>query len=298
MKANIRLGRLEDLPSIASFTKDTFEWGDYVADAYTGWIEHPKTQVFVAADDTDSAVALVRVKLMSDTEAWLASARVHPSFQRRGLGSELNNRCMRWAREHGALVGRLAVHDWNKSAWSQVLKLGFRHVSSWLSGERTAGGGEPDPSGNGGRRVPSEARFQESSDPGPAYAAWAMGELARTAHGLYPLGWEWRQLRPSDVADAVSSGELWEAPAGWAIAYRWPKSPQRDVEPTLWAPWLVTTEQDSQLLLRALVDHAIDTGFPAVHAMAPAVSWLQEAFEACGYEVTGIRIYEKETARA
>ena len=49
----IRPARPDDKSAIATFTTDTFEWGDYVADAFDAWMEDPDGQILIAATDED-----------------------------------------------------------------------------------------------------------------------------------------------------------------------------------------------------------------------------------------------------
>ena len=62
----VRLARPDDHSAIAAFTQDTFDWGDYVADAFPRWLADENSAVLVAVDDafegdTDALVALVSV---------------------------------------------------------------------------------------------------------------------------------------------------------------------------------------------------------------------------------------------
>jgi GNAT superfamily N-acetyltransferase len=298
MELVIRPGRPNDLESITAFTQDTFSWGDYVAQGFLTWLEDPDSHVLVAVDAADRAVALVRVRMMSSTEAWLASARVHPEYRRRGLATHLNHECMDWARTRGALVGRLAVEEWNERAWRQALKLGFRPVSRWVFARRSVSGDEPDTTGNGGRRVPSEARLSAagSVESEPAYAAWATSDLARVAHGLFPIGWAWRKMTINDVRSAAERGRLFAAPEGWVIAYPSPSADEAADAPTeTWTSWLTTGAMDALGLTRAVVHLAAELGSERIQVMAPAVEWLTEALAETGYELNPLTIYEKET---
>ena len=155
MTYEIRPARAEDHAAIASFTEATFDWGDYVADAFEQWLADPHGLVVVAADPADRAVAVSKATMVSDTEAWFQGARVHPEWRRRGIANAMANTMAEWARSRGARVVRLLVEDWNDIAQRQVEAGGFRAVGSWAVAERTIGAASPVPSGNGGRRVPA-----------------------------------------------------------------------------------------------------------------------------------------------
>ena len=62
MSFSIRPARAGDKAAIASFTQNTFEWGDYVTDRFDEWLDDPKgvSIVGVDHDDTDSAIRIAR----------------------------------------------------------------------------------------------------------------------------------------------------------------------------------------------------------------------------------------------
>ncbi|MFH1103483.1 MAG: N-acetyltransferase, partial [Actinomycetota bacterium] len=51
MPLTTRIGRPEDLPAIAAWTRDTFSWGDYVADAFLDWLAEEAGTVMIAELD-------------------------------------------------------------------------------------------------------------------------------------------------------------------------------------------------------------------------------------------------------
>jgi ribosomal protein S18 acetylase RimI-like enzyme len=147
----LREGRPEDLEAIKEFTTDTFSWGDYVPDRFLGWLGDDSGSVLVATDEEDHPIGLVHVQKMSAREGFLSGARVHPSYQRRGVGSLLNGAGVEWLKDNGAVVVRLTTEENNLAARNQVEKLGYRPVARFVMAERTFEhhGAEA----NGGRRL-------------------------------------------------------------------------------------------------------------------------------------------------
>lgn len=289
--AVIRQAREEDSHAIAAFTQDTFVWGDYVPSEFPRWLERENTCVVVAVDESDKPIALARGSKLSEVEAWLASARVHPDHRRRGLATALNDWLMDWAAQWGARVGRLAIEEWNEAASSQVENLGFRSVSRWAFASRSAERGDPQVPGNGGRRRASgENLAPAGAEAEAAYLAWSSGDLSADARGMYPIGWSWRMMELADAHAAAAENTLYECRSGWAIAYPWTGGGEPNA---LWVSWLVTAEEDAPGLLRALLDLAADTDFKIVQCLAPATGWLIEAMEAARFEVNPVAIYER-----
>lgn len=282
----VRPARASDLDAIASFTRETFSWGDYVAEAFPTWLGDPDAYVSVAERD-GVVVGVGRVVLLSPREAWLHAARVHPDHRREGIGSLLNHHGCEWARRRGALVARLMIEDWNEPAKGQVAKLGYRMVSEWTWATRALGSGALDPRTNGGKRVPGDERLAPApaAEAGPAWIAWSTGALASAGRQLYPIGWHFRTMTFDDVTDAARSKMLLQCPSGWVIAI--PHGEELAV------PWIVTSDLDVDRLVRALVDHAHRGSYGSIRAMAPRVPWLMEELVSSGFEVNPAGIYAR-----
>ena len=127
-----------DVAAIAAWTQDTFEWGDYVADAIPTWMSEDDSFVVVAEVD-GTVVGVTRTLLVSPTEAWAQGTRIHPDHRRRGIGMALAGQLETWASERGARVMRSMVEDWNEAARAQSLKLGYREIGSWVRAGRGRG---------------------------------------------------------------------------------------------------------------------------------------------------------------
>jgi RimJ/RimL family protein N-acetyltransferase len=65
------------------------------------------------------------VCFLRDGAAWLAGVYVSPPHRGNGLLGELAERCAAWAREQGAPVLRLEVHEDNLRAQRAYTRLGF-----------------------------------------------------------------------------------------------------------------------------------------------------------------------------
>lgn len=287
MEYRIREARAGDKAAIAAFTTDTFSWGDYVVDAFDGWLTDPNGIVLVAVDSADTAVAIGRGTMLSDTELWLQGARVHPDWRRRGIASALDDQMEAWARDRGARISRLAIEDWNAPARAQVEQIGLRPVSTWTHASRDVRVGIPSVRGNGGRRRPPLDRLTRapSAEAQPAFMAWSAGALGRAGRGLVAIGWTWRRLTIDDLAAAAKGGALWMCPAGWVMA-----APRND---TLEVGWLESGPDDLPELLKSTLELAAELDATRLSVKAPSLPWLDDEMERTGFSTGGIIVYER-----
>jgi GNAT superfamily N-acetyltransferase len=287
MDYTIRPATPDDHAHIAAWTAGTFEWGDYVAGNLLEWLDMDRTAVLVA-DVGGQAMAMTKIQMVSDTEAWAAAMRVHPEFRRIGMGSAVASASFDWAKEHGAAVVRLASEDWNEAAHAQVTKAGFRNLGRWLWARRGVGDSSPVPEGNGGVRVKGYEALKPAhrAEAEPALLSWSGGELSRAAHGLFPVGWTWLTLRLEYLHDAAARRALWEGRTGWAIA-------EIRMDNRFVVDWIETSSEDARQMVRALVERAADSGADTMRAMLPDVDWLVQAFRRAGFETGGITVFGK-----
>lgn len=274
----IRPARAEDVPSIATWTQDTFSWGDYVPEALPRWLEDEESLVVVCVFDDDVPVAVSRAQLLSPLEAWLSGARVHPDHRRSGMGMAMNDFGVQWARGRGALVARLAIEEDNDAARSQVLKAGYRLTSRWMFA--TAGA----PTGH--RMSPSQRlQLATSIDADAAWMFWSQSDLAQAGRELIPDGWRWRRTTRHDLEDAVNDHAFYQSPGGWVIA-------KRGNEGTS-VRWVATSASDAPLLIQGLRDLLQFGRGDKIEVMIPDAPWVVEALQREGFELRPVRIYSK-----
>lgn len=280
----LRPANEEDAAAIATFTADTFSWGDYVSEGFATWLKDPDVAVVVAVDESDTAVALAKVRMLAPREGWLAAARVHSDHRRQGLASALNDWCVDWVGRRGGLVARLQIETWNEPAQAQVVSLGYRPVASVINGFRAVGSTDLAPVTNGGRRSATPDSLQQSpaAEAESAYVAWATSDLARAAHGLFASEtWAWRRVGAHDVRTEPT----WYSSSGWVIV--------REEDDNLTVGWLVCNPDDAGRLIRSTLDLALDHSAASLDVALPDVDWLRDVLITHGFEIHPSRIYEK-----
>lgn len=276
MSYEIRQARADDVASVTPWTTDTFTWGDYVPERMPRWLIDTDSAVFVSVDESDTPVALAHVVMLSATEGWIEAARVHPDHRRKGLGTDLNNAGVDWARERGGRVMRLATEADNDAARTQVAGLGYRLVATWVYSSF-----EVDPA----HRAADQYRLRPApgSDAEAAWLFWAASDLAREGRELIANHWQWRTARPADV---VSGGELLQSPAGWVSLTQ----PEDDWITTR---WFATTPDGLLALFDGLFDLAASRSVPELDVKLPNLGWTAEAMTRFGGNPREVLIYSK-----
>jgi GNAT superfamily N-acetyltransferase len=287
MSYTIRPAESADEPHVRSFTQDTFEWGDYVAEAFAGWLADPSVYVAVAIDDGGRAVAVGTARMSSPREVWMASARVHPDHRRQSLGSLLNSAGVEWGRENGARVARLLIEDWNEAPQRQVTGLGYRRTSGWVFARRSDLRSDPNPLRNGGPRVPGPERLLPAAraEVDDAWVAWNSGRLMPRSRGLVSRHWIFWSMSPGDLVEAKHRGDLWSCPSGWVIG-----SSEDD---RFAVTWMQASPDDYRRVIRACVDHAVEAGMGEIAFWLPTDEDLLAALESIGFDLSRSSIWEK-----
>lgn len=272
-----RPGTLADHAALSEFTRDTFEWGDYVADAFPTWLDDPGIEVIVVEHETEGPVAVATLKRPGPHQAWLAAARVHPAHRRKGLASLMNDTGVAWATERGDRVARLVIEDWNEAPQRQVEALGYRRTSRWWFSTAAVADA----------RVVASERLEPAAGLGPvdAWPVWARSGIARSARGLIPVHWTWWQLAAEDLDAFAADGLLWQAPSGWVVA---------EVEgDRLSVFWLCAVDADIPRLVEACVDLAAHSGLEQIAIFGPAHEPLGRPLRDLGFESNPLSIWEK-----
>ena len=279
MSFRVRAARMDDVPRIAPWTSDTFEWGDYVATSLPDWIADPDLYVMVCELNNGVPVAVLpRPRCSQKTKGGSMLPEFTPTHRRLGLGNAMNQAGVAWTVERGARVVRLAVETDNESATRQVANLGYRETCRWVYGSHDVVTTD---------RITDEERLRpsHSSDVDGAWMFWSNSELALAAHDLVPQGWRWRRMRVEDLKAAVAAKTLFQSPAGWVIAEH-----RGDA---LFSNLMATVPADAPRVLRALIDHAVGRRLWFVEIKLPSTPWTIEVMTRSGFEAKEVVVFSK-----
>lgn len=186
----IRAARPSDKPAVRSICARI--WGDdYIVGVFDEWTRDRRGRLWVAVED-GRVVAIAKLTLLGDREAWLHGLRVDPDHRRRGIATRLLEHRLERARRLGARVARLDTSEDNIAVRRLMRRYGFRLRQRSTYVEARARATAP----------PRRATRRELA------ALWG---LAQRGDGLLHHAHAWRRLTRDDIARAVRSGTCFAA---------------------------------------------------------------------------------------
>ncbi len=186
----VRPARAEDREAILSFSRQTWDWGDYLEYVWDEWLASPEGQMLVGEID-GRPVAVGRARIVGPGEGWLEGLRVDPSVRRSGVGGAMTDATLGAARELGAEVVRFATRSDTYPVHRIAERLGFVKVASYsvVSAEALADGGAA--------AVPLGPQSEES--------AWAL--LSTVLPSLTWRSWHLRVLNQDELLQRIGTEE-------------------------------------------------------------------------------------------
>ena len=130
----VRPARPEDRDAVLAFCAHTWDDGDYIEYAWDNWLRDQQEQrsVLLVGLLAGQPVALNRVVMVSEDEAWLEGMRVDPAYRRMGFGAVITSRGLVAARERGAHVARLITAEDNHAVQAMIARFGFVRVAEMV----------------------------------------------------------------------------------------------------------------------------------------------------------------------
>lgn len=173
---------------------------DYILDVFDDWVRDRRGRLWVDVED-GRVVAVAKLTLLGDREAWLHALRVDPRYHRRGIGGALFAHRVARARRLGARVARF---DTTRIAMRKVAR---RHRFRVL--ERYRFFGHP-------ARVGVAPRLARRADLAPLW------RLTKAGDGLMHETYTGRAVTRADLARAIRErtcvvADVNERPAAFAI---------------------------------------------------------------------------------
>ncbi len=132
----VRLARAEDKAAVLAFCEQTWEHQeDYIHQVWDKWLADETGHIFVAVVD-GLPVAMRRVVLMSDDEAWWEGLRVDPNYRGQGLVSVLRSPMEQYLLAHSIRISRNCVSSNNTIMKGIMARRGHEKVGSYAPNQR------------------------------------------------------------------------------------------------------------------------------------------------------------------
>jgi len=142
----IRQCRLSDREDIEDISSLIWEGEDYLSRVFDEWIDDGG--FFVALRD-GRVIGTAKITFLPGKVAWLEGLRVHPDYQGKGIGRELNDFILNYAIElrQSRVINAIefATYYKNKESLHMAKKAGFKTVKSFYVLNRKREGLEKEP---------------------------------------------------------------------------------------------------------------------------------------------------------
>jgi len=174
----IRNAKEQDKGTVLEFCKETFSWGDYIADVWDRW----KSAGGLYVIEHDGAVVGMYHIGFFAKEAWLEGMRVHPKYRKKGLGTKMMTHAESVI---GSGTVRLVIESQNTPSIQLVRSVGYCIEEEW--------------------RLYLAAPEKKSSR---ATVAAALVSLGLFGSSTYADSWRWLPLDDAEVQKLVRQGRV------------------------------------------------------------------------------------------
>jgi GNAT superfamily N-acetyltransferase len=120
----IRNAQQDDKHSVLEFCKNTFSWGDYIADVWDNW--QSKGGLYVS--EQDGLIVGVYNIAFFKKETWIEGMRVRPQYRKKGLGTKMLYHAESVIK-HGTV--RLVIENKNRPSIALVKSMGYGIEEKW-----------------------------------------------------------------------------------------------------------------------------------------------------------------------
>ena len=282
----VRRARADDREAVLAFCAHTWAEGDYIESVWDEWLADT-VGAFLVAELDGRPVAIVRVRMIAEDEAWLEGMRVDPAVRRQGIARVLNSRALVTARECGATVARLFTGASNVASQRLATGFGLSKVAEVVYYQAEIGEGVAD----AGDDVEAVARSATLSQPGAGAFEriwdWLLqSNLSPFNGGLEFLGWAARGLTEPHLRVYLAAGQVWlleEWDTIQALAICVESAPGDDGALHLEVRYMDGQSEAISRLALALRLHAAQQGIASVRLWLPDLLILADAMNAAGY---------------
>src|SRR6266700_234693 len=198
----VRPARGEDREAILAFCAKTWEWGDYIAFVWAEWLTDPSGALLVAPI-TGRPVGLLRLHMLTATDAWQEGMRVDPAYRHQGISRHLSLAVAAEALRRGATTFRTLIHSTNQISLHIVEQAHFRRVSAFALYTAV-----PLTSPSQHTRGLEEPGLARPDDLMEIVAYLKTSRIFSTLGGLYYAGYTGYRLSDTLLAEKIQAGQV------------------------------------------------------------------------------------------
>jgi GNAT superfamily N-acetyltransferase len=285
----IRPAQPEDRDAVLAFCAHTWEWGDYIEYVWDEWLHDPQGQLFVATID-GQPVGVAHLRMLSTTEAWLEGMRIDPAYRRQGLATALDNAMLAEAMKRGATIARLTTESTNTASISALKNIFMRQVGAFVPFKATPL--TTAPKSQYGLETPQLATHADLDE---IIAYLNVSNIFPAVGGLYYLGFRAYAITNDLLEAKVREKSIyllrrWDRLDGLVIA----EPEQRRQDKHLSIGYIDGTTESISLIAYALRRIVPALGLESIHAYAPDLIMVRDAFVGAEYEWDGKVFYTYE----
>jgi GNAT superfamily N-acetyltransferase len=207
----IRHAAKSDKEEVLRFCVNTFEWGDYIDQAWDFWYSDRSGVLLVAEADEGynmqsrkqrSVIAVSHASLCPNNKnVWLEGIRVHPNFRRRSVATQLLNTMISYGKEQGAEEASAMVAGNNIASQLMMESNGFVVISKWSYYSINKIPKRVD-------KVKLRSKFATFEETETVRNYLRRSEVYKSSGKTYVNSWRWYSLDLSVLKDFIKHGKV------------------------------------------------------------------------------------------
>jgi len=276
----IRPARAADKDAVLAFTRQTWDWGDYIQHTWDEWLADPGGGLIVG-EVAGQVIGMDKLSVVRPGEGWFHGLRIHPDYRGRGYARAFMAYQVNAARTRGLRALRFLTLATNTPIHKNAARQGFVHRADLVFYEA----GETPP--------PEDAAPGVTLTPVPVEAAESAWAVVRTgplwAASAGHLGWDWlfAPLTEAWWGDLVAAGAVWQAPDGGLVVLH-PRGRDQPPEEGQWLAWVrpggARTAESIAALATAATRLALARGCDEIGTLLPPLPEIDAGLPAAGWK--------------
>ncbi|KYC44155.1 hypothetical protein WA1_03185 [Scytonema hofmannii PCC 7110] len=273
-EVKIRLAQAEDKEAVLAFCEHTWEdREDYIHRVWGKWLADENGKIFVAVMDSQP-VAMIRLVLMSEREAWWEGLRVDPRYRKRGLVKVLEASVERYLAEANVSISRSAVLANNALMNDIMVRRDRQKVGCYFD--------YVAPSINSSSGQLKKLEISDFDSLSKLITIYPHDE--REVCLYINRGAKWQELTAQQLTQRLKSGQVWGLKQNDCCQSMAIQSYLEGSNKTLWIGFATGDNESLPTLLHELRQLAYCMGYQTVSGMFPQNSFILDSLARAGYQ--------------